>query len=267
MDALFLPEYGAYLRYHDLPGQVPARIYLHCLGGAAALYLRAALQPDLAGKRAVLVDLLGFGLSDRPEAFGYALADHAAAVAALLDRLALGHCDVIGHSMGGHVAVALAAERPDLVGRLALAEAPLAFGSGSASRAIAAQTEAEFRGAGFEAFAEEIRAEAAGGDAGMAAFLGAWRVAAPHAVYRSAVGQLRDAPGLRDRLLRLPVPRAYLWGARTLREPDQARLAEELVRHGVEVGVVPDAGHHMHLDNPAGFAAALVGALNPGRVV
>ena len=265
MDALLLPDYGAYLRYHDLPGQAPARIYLHCLGGAAALYLRTALQPDLAGRRAVLVDLFGFGLSDRPEAFGYGPADHAAAVAALLDRLALDRCDVIGHSMGGYVALALAAARPDLVGRLAVAEAPLTFGSGSASRAIAAQTEAEFRGAGFAAFTEEIRAEAAAGDAGMAAFLGAWWVAAPHAVYRSAVGLLRDAPALRDRLLRLPVPRAYFWGARTLREPDQARLAEELVDHGVEVHVVPEAGHHMQLDNPVGFAATLAAALDPGR--
>jgi pimeloyl-ACP methyl ester carboxylesterase len=165
--------------------------------------------------------------------------------------------------MGGYVAAALAARRPDLVGRLALAETPLAFGRGSASRAIAAQTEAEFRSAGFEAFVEEIRAEAGGGDAGMAAFLGAWQVAAPHAVYRSAVGQLRDGPALGDRLRRLPIPRAYLRGARTPHEPAQARLEEALVGDGVEVRVVPEAGHHLHLDNPAGFAAALAGALNP----
>jgi pimeloyl-ACP methyl ester carboxylesterase len=37
----------------------------------------------------VLVDFLGAGFSDAPEAFSYSLEDHARTVAALLDRLGL----------------------------------------------------------------------------------------------------------------------------------------------------------------------------------
>ena len=259
MEALFLPRQRAFLRYHDFPGGGPARLYLHCLGGAGALYLRTALHGALGGRRAVLVDLLGFGLSDRPEGFGYAPEDQADVVAVLLDRLGLRGCDVIGHSLGGHVALALADRRPDLVAHLVLAEAPLAIGPGSASGAIAAQTEAGFRATGFRSFVEELRAAAVAGDAGLAAFLGACEVVAPHAVYRSAVGLVRGVATRRDAFLHLPLPRAYVWGARTLQEPEPARAAAELAAHGITTIVVPEAGHHLNLDNPAGFALALTG--------
>jgi pimeloyl-ACP methyl ester carboxylesterase len=262
MDALFLPRLRAFLRYYDLPGGGPPRLYLHCLGGAAALYLRTALHGALAARRAVLVDLLGFGFSDRPEEFGYGPADQAEVVAVLLDRLGLHGCDVIGHSMGGHVALALAVRRPDLVARLVLAEAPIAIGPGSASGAIAAQTEAHFRAVGFESFVGAIRAAAVAGDAGIAPFLGACQVAAPHAVYRNAVGLVRGMAMQRTSFLHLPLTRAYVWGARTLQETEHAGVLGELAAHGIESIVVPEAGHHMNLDNPAGFAGALAGLLD-----
>lgn len=38
----------------------------------------------MAGQRAILVDRLGFGFSDRPEPFGYTIEDHADSVAVCL---------------------------------------------------------------------------------------------------------------------------------------------------------------------------------------
>src|SRR4051794_17140085 len=142
MEALWLPGCGAFLRFCDLPGAGPAIVWLHCLGGAAAGYVQVAGQPSLAGRRSVLVDLLGFGCSDRPEQYGYAPEEQAGTVAALLDHLGLRECVVVGHSMGGSVAITLAGLRADLVGQLVIAEAPLELGEDSASRAFAAQGEA-----------------------------------------------------------------------------------------------------------------------------
>jgi pimeloyl-ACP methyl ester carboxylesterase len=258
MEAVSLPGWGGYLRYLDLPGRGPGRVFVHCLGGAAGLYVRTATQPVLAGERAILLDLPGFGLSDRPEGFGYAPADHAAVVADLLDHLGLAGCELVGHSMGGQVAIALAVRRPALVGRLVLAEAPLGFGPGSASRAIAAQPEEEFRRRGYQAFLDELRAEARD-DAATAAYLGAAAVAAPRALHRSAAGLVRDGLDLRDRFLALDLPRAYIWGDRTFAERGHSAWAATFAARGIATAVVPEAGHHMNLDNPAGFAAALAG--------
>src|SRR5947208_2193405 len=132
MKALWLPEHEAFLRYCDLPGNGPALVWLHCLGGAAAGYLETAGQPGVAGRQSVLVDLLGFGCSDRPEGYAYTLEEQAGTVAALLDQLGLRRCVVVGHSMGGSVAITLAGLRADLVGRLVIAEAPLELGEESA---------------------------------------------------------------------------------------------------------------------------------------
>jgi pimeloyl-ACP methyl ester carboxylesterase len=67
-----------------------------------------------AGRRVVAIDFLGHGESDTPE-IEYRLPRFAADVARLLERLGLGEVVVVGHSMGGAVALELAASRPELV--------------------------------------------------------------------------------------------------------------------------------------------------------
>lgn len=258
MESLFLERWQAFLRYIDLPGAGPARVYLHGLGGAAATYTRVATHPSLAGHRAILVDFLGCGFSDRPDDFRYTLEDHAQTIAALLDRLALSGCVVIGHSMGGSVAITLAALRPDLVGRLAVAEALLDPGGKEVSRRIAAQSEESFCRVGYHALVAEMRDQAIRGETLAAVVAGTMGVSAPHALYRSAVGLVQGTrPTMRERLLRLPIPRAYLFGERSLPDPD----ADDLPARGVQVLVVSGAGHGMMWDNPSGFVAALRSAL------
>lgn len=54
----------------------------------------------------------------------------------------------------------------------------------------------------------------------------------------------------------LGIPRAFLFGARSLPDPDTAFLAER----GIKVFIVPAAGHAMMDDNPDGFAEILAAA-------
>lgn len=126
MRAVYIPEIDGYIRCHDLPGREPVRVFLHGLAVAAApFYAHIAVRGPLAGRRSLLVDLLGHGYSDRPEQFGYTADDHAAAVIRLLDELGIQSCELVGHSMGGSVGIAIARSRPDLVARLVIAEANL----------------------------------------------------------------------------------------------------------------------------------------------
>lgn len=78
-----------------------------------------AVAGDLATSRALLfVDLLQYGHSDAPRIEGGATDFHAASLAALFDRLGLSRADILAQSLGGTVALCLAARRPDLVGRI-----------------------------------------------------------------------------------------------------------------------------------------------------
>jgi pimeloyl-ACP methyl ester carboxylesterase len=259
MQSLFLPQWQAFLRYHDLPGDAPVHVYLSGLGGSAwPSYTHIIREPGLAKARAILVDMLGHGFSDRPDTFDYTLESHATTIAMLLDHLAITNCVVIAHSMGGSVAIMLAVLRPELVTRLVVAEGNLDPGGGAFSRGVAAQSEEAFVANGYTTLLEQVYAEGRSGDAVAATIVGMLQLAAPHALHRSAVGLVRGTqPTMREHFLKLPMPRSYLFGERSLPDPDTERLPAE----GIPVLIVPDAAHGMLWDNPAGFASVLKHAL------
>lgn len=101
-------------------------------------------------------------------------------------------------------------------------------------------------------------------DAGTAAFLGMFALAAPHAVHRAAVSMVATTPTLSDRLAAFAGPRTYIWGERTLELDSRAALLDERLRAaGVKTVAIPESGHHPNLDNPSGFATAIAETLPP----
>ncbi|MGW6378107.1 alpha/beta fold hydrolase [Rhodococcus sp. NPDC055112] len=60
-----------------------------------------------SGRRVVLLDLLGFGLSDKPAAASYSLFEQADLVEAVLGKLGIGRCVLIAHDMGDTVVAEL----------------------------------------------------------------------------------------------------------------------------------------------------------------
>jgi pimeloyl-ACP methyl ester carboxylesterase len=80
------------------------------------------LIPELAtDHRIVAVDLKGFGYSGRLKKSDYSLTEQARLVARLLDKLGIDRASVVGHSLGGEVAMRMAAKYPDRVDKLVLA--------------------------------------------------------------------------------------------------------------------------------------------------
>ena len=81
---------------------------------------------SLDGRRPLLaLDLRGRGDTDKPDAGPFGMAQHAHDVAAAMRGWGLQDAVVVGHSMGAFVAVALAAEHPDLVRGLVLIDGGL----------------------------------------------------------------------------------------------------------------------------------------------
>lgn len=104
-------------------GEGPAVAFAHSLGTDGRMW--DALL-DRLSCRAIRYDIRGHGLS--PRAPG-ALADHAADLAALLDAEAPEGALVVGVSVGGMIAQALAVARPDLVRGLVLSNTGLRVGT------------------------------------------------------------------------------------------------------------------------------------------
>ncbi|MEU2624219.1 alpha/beta hydrolase [Streptomyces sp. NPDC007157] len=240
---------GSYIRWTESPGAEPARVYVHGLGAASAVYhAHIAARPELSGRRSLFVDLPGHGTSDRPAHFGYTLDCHAAALAAALDAAGVAGAELIAHSMGGSVAVVLAHRRPDLVSRLVLTEAnldaypPLTAGSSG----IAAYEEDEFVDSGHARVLDTVGP----------VWSATMRLADPRALHRSAVGLRRGSdPVMRTLLEGLTVDRVYLQGELSGELAGRDRLEAS----GVRVVTVPGAGHNIMFDRPDAFAAAVAG--------
>jgi pimeloyl-ACP methyl ester carboxylesterase len=112
----------------------PAVLLVH--GWGASMYMWRDWFAPLAeaGRRVVAVDLPGHGVSDKPTDLGrYTLASLVGVVRELIALRALGAPDIVAQSMGGTIALAVAARRAAPVGRLVLVN-PACFGLVSALR-------------------------------------------------------------------------------------------------------------------------------------
>jgi pimeloyl-ACP methyl ester carboxylesterase len=97
-------------------------VLIHCF--SCALDWWDGMRPRLeADHRVIAVDLLGHGGSEKPGS-GYTPENQAKLVAEALAKLRVSDAEVVGHSLGGAVAVALAERAPRLVRRVAIIDMP-----------------------------------------------------------------------------------------------------------------------------------------------
>lgn len=106
-------------------GQGPALIMLHGLYGSGSNW-RAIARPLEARHRVLRPDLRSHGQSPHRTDMDYRRM--AADIVALLDRKGIDQADIMGHSMGGKVAMALALTAPSRLRRLVVVDiAPMAY--------------------------------------------------------------------------------------------------------------------------------------------
>jgi pimeloyl-ACP methyl ester carboxylesterase len=80
------------------------------------------MMPELAKDyRVIAVDLKGYGYSGRLKKSDHSLTEQARLVTRVMDHLGISRASIVGHSMGGEVAMRLAAGWPERVDRLVLA--------------------------------------------------------------------------------------------------------------------------------------------------
>jgi pimeloyl-ACP methyl ester carboxylesterase len=127
---------GCRIRYF-VGGEGPSLVLVHGLGGAAWNWVE--LTSELVRRYRVLaLDLPGHGGSS-PLPSAESLTPFADVVAAVAEREVLLPAAVVGHSLGGVVALRLALRRPDAVAALLLA-ASAGISSGTRAREVALTT-------------------------------------------------------------------------------------------------------------------------------
>jgi pimeloyl-ACP methyl ester carboxylesterase len=250
----------------DERGEGEPLVLLH--GVATSRLVWARVIDRLARERRVIaVDVPGFGESD-PAGPGFDLDEVADR---LVGGLGLARFDLVGHSLGGAVAVATAARHTESVRRLVLvAPAGLApratrvaaaLGA-AAERAVHARsvvgyqlaTRSRGRRALFGAtVADAARLHPADARLLIDASRGARRIS-------SGVRRALEAD-LRDDLAGAPMPVGLIWGTADRVVPYAGLEALRRLRPDAAVETVP-AGHIPQVENPAAFTAALARILD-----
>ncbi|HMA33454.1 MAG TPA: 2-succinyl-6-hydroxy-2,4-cyclohexadiene-1-carboxylate synthase [Chloroflexia bacterium] len=248
--------------YVETLGDGEPLLLLHGFTGSTATWARQ--QAAWAGHyRTIAVDLLGHGRSAAPaDPARYRMERTVADLVALLDALALPRVHLLGYSLGGRVALHLAAAHPARIGALVLE---------SASPGLADADERAARVAADQALAARIEQE------GVPAFVAHWetlplwasqaRLPEPvrAALHRQrlenrpqglahslrGLGTGAQAP-LQARLPALHRPVLVIAGAL---DPKFATIATAMAAAlpQAQLAIVPEAGHAVHLEQPAHF--------------
>ena len=97
-------------------------VLIHGSGPGVTSYANWRLVlPALAENfRVVAPDMVGFGFSERPANIDYGVQTWADQVVGLMDTLELPTAHLVGNSFGGAIALRIAAQHPDRVGKLVL---------------------------------------------------------------------------------------------------------------------------------------------------
>lgn len=111
---------GLRVNYQDSgPPDAPALLLLHGFG--SSLQTWDAWNPQLASKfRVIRLDLPGFGLTGESPSKNYSDSQDLTTLIHFVNKLELTTYSIVGHSLGGKMAWALAAEQPERVKALVL---------------------------------------------------------------------------------------------------------------------------------------------------
>ena len=237
-------------------GAGPSLALLHGLFGRGANF--GAIAKRLASShRVIALDLRNHGQSPHAPAMDYPAMAHD--VLETLGELGALPCSLVGHSMGGKVAMSVALQAPDAVARLMVADiAPVAYPP--AFRAYAAAMLAMDLRPGLTRPEADRELAASVGDAAIRAFLlqnlalgarPAWRIG-----LAEIIAGLPDIEGWRDpETAPYPGPALFVAGARSDYIRPEHRAPIRVLFRNARFVTLKDAGHWLHADNPDGFVA------------
>src|SRR5919202_2184352 len=117
----FIDLGGARLYYYaaGTRGAGEPVVFLHGFPTSSHLW-RDVVPLVPAGHRLVVLDLLGYGRSDKPLGRDVSIRGHAERLVQLFDALRIERASVVGHDIGGGIAQYLAVKHPTRVVRIAL---------------------------------------------------------------------------------------------------------------------------------------------------
>jgi pimeloyl-ACP methyl ester carboxylesterase len=257
---------------YRIAGSGPPVVLIHGMVNSSRHWEDVALR--LADRYTVIApDLIGHGDSATPRG-DYSLGAHAASIRDLLAVVGVDHATIVGHSLGGGVAMQFFYQFPQRTNRLVLISSgglghdvsPLLRGAALPGAATLLRAVAHPRVLDALWWAgERLRARGSGKGVYLQAIARALRPLERSGARKAFVQTLRsviDVHGqrvsARDRLYLLRgFPTLIVWGERDNTIPVTHGVAAHEAIPGSHFVGLPRAAHFPHLEDPEGLAAAL----------
>lgn len=257
---------------YRVAGSGPNVVLIHGMVNSSRHWQAVATR--LAGSyRVIAPDLIGHGDSATPRG-DYSLGAHAASIRDLLATLGVERATIVGHSLGGGVAMQFFYQFPQLTERLVLVSSgglgrevsPLLRGAALPGSATLLRLAASPRLVGAIA-AGGARLRARGNSTGVylqavARALGPLQEAGSRRAFLQTLRSVIDVHGqrvsARDRLYLLgDMPTLIVWGERDRTIPISHGLEAEAAIPNCRFASLPRAAHFPNLEDPDGLATTL----------
>lgn len=238
-------------------GVGPVALFIHGFPLDSTMWLDQV--EALAGtRRCIAPDLRGFGRSEPITGSILTMEQHASDLMGVLDLVSVEQADIVGLSMGGYVALAIAELYPDRVRSLALVDTRAGSDSGEA-RAGRDLMADRLLNEGRRAIADTLLPSLMGPEADRTARARV-RTMIEECRYETIVGALagmRDRPDRTALLPKITVPTAVIVGADdVVTPPAEAEAMAEMLPQ-CNLTLIPSAGHMAPIEQPAAVNQAL----------
>jgi pimeloyl-ACP methyl ester carboxylesterase len=253
------------VNYHDQgdPYQ-PVLLLIHGLGCSMKYWTCLFDAEELSAFRIIALDLPGFGMSEKPDDYDYQLSSQADIVQRFLHSLDIQEFSLIGHSMGGSIAILMTLDQAQTIQQLLVIEPNLKASDAQLSRTIVQYTESAF----IEHY-EEFQASAIQTveswlvnfqQSDLDEYIHELLKTTPISMYRSAHSLITTTSDstLIELLQRFSLPKYFLVGEETVRTHP---IPREFQTSDIHTIAVPGVGHMMMIDNPSLFTKTLVRVL------
>lgn len=260
---LDLPGVDLNVREYGPPGE-RAVVLLHGYSASVEWWQPVAEELAAAGRRVIAIDLVGHGGSEAPRDAGqYGAQAQTTGVRQALAALGVRHAVLIGHSMGGAVATAVAEAEPDVVERVVVADTPGDDGL-VAAPFMKNVVCTPVIGPALDRFRSLDAVDKSSLQTGFAA-----DYPVPDFAYRSlkrlthagvcdsdVVEELNAEKPIADRLAGLGRPVLVVWGEQDVLTPTAANVAR-FAEAGLPPGVIVGSGHSPMVEKPDEFLSAI----------
>ncbi len=221
-------------------GKGDSLIFIHGLGCSKDAFLHAFNFSAFNNFSILAFDLVGFGDSTKAKEFSYSIEDHAEVCKLVIDKLSLNNIHIVGHSMGGAVALLLIEKLRQKVKSFINLEGNLISEDCYISRRAFGISFDEFKRI-FEKIKEDNK---------NSPWYNMLCKTMPLAFYKSSrsLVEYSDSNELLRKFLELKIKKAYIFGEKNAKMP-----VLEKIKGKVKVFPISKSGHFMMLDNPEEF--------------